>query len=89
MTEDHKTALTVEQLARVQALHEARAVLGKTGFGSTDLDSEPTDVVDLAEYILSGRHPLDRFTGKDDEADDETGVVLAGSWSANAADSAE
>lgn len=49
-----------EQTARVEALQAARDV-GKTIpslFGGTN-PPDTTDLVDLAEYIISGTHPMD------------------------------
>jgi len=59
MTTEH---LSDQQLARLEALHAASTVGRKTTGpfgGSTPPDT--TDLVDLAEYILNGTHPMDRY----------------------------
>lgn len=61
---------TDEQLVRATALREARAVLVKTGFASGELDGPASDLVDLAEYIIRGTHPLARYES-DDRPDEE------------------
>lgn len=54
--------LNVEQRARVEALQAARRVLYSNAvLGVSKLDAELTEVVDLSEYILTGRHPADRW----------------------------
>jgi hypothetical protein len=60
-TTPERPAFTDEQRARATALDAACAVLSKrTGFASGELAADVVDVVDLAEYILTGEHPLDR-----------------------------
>ena len=52
---------TAEQQTRAEALRTARAVLSKSVGFATSLDVSLTDVIDLAEYIVRGVHPLDRY----------------------------
>lgn len=68
MTTDQTTpteppVFTPEQKARATALDAARAVLSThLPLGKTDLGQFSTnDLVDVAEYLLRGIHPLDRF----------------------------
>jgi hypothetical protein len=65
MTTEH---LSDQQIARVEALQAAKAVGVKTTGpfgGSTPPDT--TDLVNLAEYILNGTHPMDRYGKKEEE----------------------
>jgi hypothetical protein len=67
-TTDQSEVFTDEQRVRAKALREARTLLVKTGFASGELDAPASDLVDLAEYIIRGTHPLDRY----DETETET-----------------
>lgn len=55
--------LSDQQIARAEALGVARDVGRKTGgpFGPVTPVDVP-ELVDLAEYILSGTHPMDRYS---------------------------
>lgn len=55
---------TPEQRVRAKALEAARVLLARNnGFAKTDLGENATgDLADLAEYILTGTHPTDRFS---------------------------
>lgn len=66
---------TDEQRARAKALDAARAIMKETGFASSRVTVSPTDLVDLANYILTGRHPLD---GVDLESATDVEEVPAG-----------
>jgi hypothetical protein len=62
--------LSDKQLARVEALQQASAVGRKSAGpfgGATPPDTQ--DLVDLAEYILNGTHPLDRYGDADNVHD--------------------
>ena len=55
--------LSEKQLARVEALKVAAPILGRRSDGVFK-GSEPVDpgsLADVAEYILSGLHPMDRY----------------------------
>jgi hypothetical protein len=59
MTTEH---LSDQQIARLEALHAAREV-GRTTTGAFG-GAKPPDIpelVDLAEYIIHGIHPMDRY----------------------------
>jgi hypothetical protein len=59
MTTEH---LSDQQIARLEALHAAREV-GRTTTGAFG-GAKPPDIpelVDLAEYIIAGVHPMDRY----------------------------
>lgn len=55
--------LSNQQIARVEALNAAAPLIRKTGspFGPTT-PPETQDLVDLAEYIVAGTHPMDRYS---------------------------
>ena len=63
--------LSDQQIARAEALGVARDVGRKTGgpFGPVTPVDVP-ELVDLAEYILSGTHPMDRYTEEAPRDDD-------------------
>lgn len=63
------TKLSDQQIARAEALRTAKAVGSKTQLGGS-VPPDSTDLVDLAEYILHGNHPLDRYKEVEDEQDD-------------------
>lgn len=52
--------LSDQQIARVEALTVAREVVrtSSSAFGGTALPEVP-ELVDVAEYIISGTHPMD------------------------------
>jgi hypothetical protein len=54
--------LSDQQIARVEALHAGREVGRKipSAFGGATPPDVP-ELVDLAEYILHGIHPMDRY----------------------------
>ncbi len=54
--------LSDQQIARVEALHAARDAGRKSAgpFGAQTPPDVP-ELVDLAEYILHGIHPMDRY----------------------------
>lgn len=60
--------LNEEQNARADALVVAKNNLVRSGaLGSTSTlveDIEVEDLVDLAEWVISGRHPMDRYDAK-------------------------
>jgi hypothetical protein len=63
--------LSDQQLARLEALHAAREV-GRTttgAFGGVK-PCEIPELVDLAEYIIRGIHPMDRYTDTKEETDE-------------------
>ena len=66
--------LSDQQIARVEALHAGREVGRKipSAFGGATPPDVP-ELVDLAEYILHGIHPMDRYSEEvktnGDEAD--------------------
>jgi hypothetical protein len=61
-TTDRAEVFTDEQLARAKALDTARGVLvTKVGFASGEVNVPVAEIVDLAEYIITGAHPLDRY----------------------------
>ena len=64
--------LSDKQIARVEALQAASSV-GKKGGGPFANGTPPdtTDLVDLAEYILNGTHPMDRYDKEVREKTDE------------------
>lgn len=55
--------LSDQQIARLEALQAASSVGRKTGgpFGPSTPPDVP-ELVDLAEYIIAGVHPMDRYT---------------------------
>ena len=63
--------LSDQQIARVEALRVASTIGRKTTgpFGGST-PAEASDLVDLAEYILNGTHPMDRYNEKE-KPDDE------------------
>lgn len=72
---DEPGPLEPEQLARVEALKQARTVLISRGpLGSGQV--EPIHVIDVAEFILSGLHPLTKYAHADTDDTDETGPGL-------------
>ena len=69
-TTDRDEVFTDEQRARAKALDTARSVLvTKVGFASGEVNVPVAEIVDLAEYIITGMHPLDRYDGE--RADEE------------------
>ncbi|MFI2568900.1 hypothetical protein ACH473_10580 [Cellulosimicrobium funkei] len=69
-TTDRDEVFTDEQRVRAEALREARGVIVKSGFFAANEVTVPTnELVDLAEYIIRGTHPLDRYEG--DRPDEE------------------
>lgn len=60
-------ALDREQLQRVEALKEARAILRPTVLQAP---LEPVHVCDVAEFILNGLHPLAIYTSPQFTTDD-------------------
>ncbi len=60
-TTDRAELFTDEQRERATALDAARAVLAKTGFASGELEVPTAELIDVAEYIIHGTHPLDRY----------------------------
>ena len=60
-TTDRAELFTDEQRVRATALDAARAVLAKTGFASGELNVPTSDLIDVAEYIITGVHPLAGF----------------------------
>lgn len=67
-TTDRDEVFTDEQRARAKALDTARGLVTKVGFASGEVNVPVAEIVDLAEYIITGTHPLDRY---DDERTDE------------------
>jgi hypothetical protein len=62
--------LSDQQIARVEALHAAREV-GRTTTGAFG-GAKPPDIpelVDLAEYIIRGVHPMDRYDTTEEKSD--------------------
>lgn len=58
--------LSNQQIARLEALQSAAPVIGRRSKGPFG-PSEPADVsdlVDLAEYIIAGIHPMNRYEEK-------------------------
>ena len=55
--------LSDQQIARVEAL-EAASSVGRRSEGPFKASAPPDvpELVDLAEYILNGTHPMDRYT---------------------------
>ncbi|MEV8028466.1 hypothetical protein [Cellulosimicrobium funkei] len=65
---DQAEVFTDEQRVRAEALREARGVIAKSGFFTANEVTVPTnELVDLAEYIIRGTHPLDRYEDPDVE----------------------
>lgn len=62
--------LSDQQIARVEALMVARDVGRKTGgpFGPVTPADVP-EMVDIAEYIISGTHPMDRYADAEEKPD--------------------
>lgn len=62
--------LSDQQIARIEALQVASSLGRKTTgpFGAST-PAEITDLVDLAEYILNGTHPMDRYGEADNVRD--------------------
>jgi len=62
--------LSDQQIARVEALKVASTIGRKTTgpFGAST-PAETTDLVDLAEYILRGIHPMDRYNTEEVKPD--------------------
>jgi hypothetical protein len=60
-TTEERPALTDEQRTRTAALKVARAVMVKNGLLSAEVTIATSDLVELAEYIVSGANPLDRY----------------------------
>lgn len=60
-----------QQIARVEALTVAREVGRKTGgpFGPVTPPDVP-EMVDIAEYIVRGIHPMDRYDQEAPRGDD-------------------
>ena len=56
-------ALDPEQCARVAALRAANGVLAATGFASRQA-VDPVDLVNIAEYILTGKDPWEAATSR-------------------------
>jgi len=63
--------LSDQQIARVEALHAAREIGRKSAgpFGAQTPPDVP-ELVDLAEYILNGTHPMDRYTEQENHNGD-------------------
>lgn len=63
--------LSDQQLARVEALHAAREV-GRTTTGPFGgvRPCEIPELVDLAEYIVAGIHPMDRYNTEEVKTDE-------------------
>lgn len=60
--------MTPRQRARIEALRTARAVLAKSGFASGEVAPFTVeDIVDVAEYVLTGKHPAYARLGIDEE----------------------
>lgn len=57
--------LSDQQIARLEAL-KAASTVGRTTTGPFGGSTPPdtTDLVDLAEYIIAGTHPHDRYEDK-------------------------
>jgi len=68
--------LSDKQLARLEAL-QAAAPLGRKTTGPFGAATPPdtTDLVDLAEYILNGIHPMDRYDSKEVKDEQDAGAV--------------
>lgn len=69
---------THEQTTRVEALRVARDIVIKRGsplFGSTEVTIGVADLVDVAQYIVDGTHPMARYDGAPGE-DIETVEVV-------------
>jgi hypothetical protein len=66
--------LSEQQVARLEALQAARSVGSKTT-GPLGTTSPPDiyDLVSLAEYIIHGTHPFDRYEEVSDEDSDASG----------------
>lgn len=64
--------LDATQEARAEALRVARSIMVKNGFLSNQVDNAIPELVDMAEYILSGTHPMDRYDAQDDTGASET-----------------
>lgn len=60
--------LNEEQAARLEALQAASSV-GRTSSGAFGGYKPPDipEIVDLAEYIIAGIHPMDRYSDKREE----------------------
>ena len=63
--------LSDQQMARLEALHAAREV-GRTTTGAFGGAKPPEipELVDLAEYIIAGIHPMDRYADTAEEKSD-------------------
>lgn len=63
--------LSDQQLARLEALTAAREV-GRTTTGAFGGAKPPEipELVDLAEYIIKGVHPMDRYADAPEEKSD-------------------
>jgi hypothetical protein len=55
--------LNEEQIARLEALQGASQILGRKSEGAFKAVSYPDipELVDVAEYIVNGIHPMDRY----------------------------
>jgi hypothetical protein len=58
--------LSDQQIARVEALRASSTILGRRSEGPFKTNSHPDvpDLVDVAEYIIRGIHPHDRYEEK-------------------------
>jgi hypothetical protein len=63
MKTDETSTLDETQQTRAEALRIARAVIESRGGFTSGLrdDVSAADLVDLAEYIVEGLHPYDRY----------------------------
>lgn len=59
----------VEQAARAVALTIADQIGRSTGAFSGSEPAEITGLVDLADYIIHGEHPLDRYSEEEEPND--------------------
>ena len=68
--------LSDQQIARVEALTVAREVGRKTGgpFGPVTPADVP-EMVDIAEYVINGTHPMDRYSGRSERKSREAAVM--------------
>ena len=55
------SALSEAQRARVEALKVARSSIATQAFLKTEVSVAVNDLVDLAEYVIHGTHPLDHW----------------------------
>lgn len=59
--------LSDQQIARMEALQGGSAMLGRRSEGAFKAVTHPdvVDLIDLAEYVIKGMHPHDRYEEKE------------------------